>query len=123
MASSSRRPDRADIAIALALAVVGAGVLVMPHAVLRFAPPCLFTVLLEHTCWGCGSTRAALAFLRGDFAAAWAFNKASMLVLPMLLLLYARHLHMIWRGLWRARPVRRAKSETGCATSPPLPPK
>lgn len=75
--------------------------MVMPHALLRVAPPCLVTLLLHQSCWGCGMTRAALAFLHGDLAAAWAFNRASLLVLPMLLLLYARHLHMIWRGLGR----------------------
>jgi hypothetical protein len=94
--SPSRKPDRADIVIAVALAALGAGAMLAPGLVMRLAPPCLFSLLLDQTCWGCGMTRAALAFLRGDFPAAWHFNRASLLVLPMLLALYARHLLMIW---------------------------
>ena len=97
-ACRSRRPDRADVVIAVALAALGAAALLMPDAVLRVAPPCLFSLLLDETCWGCGMTRAALALLHGDLPAAWQLNKASLLVLPMLLALYTRHLHMIWRG-------------------------
>ena len=94
--SRSRKPDRADLAIALALALLGASAILAPALLWRVAPPCLFTLLAETTCWGCGMTRASLAFLRGDFVAAWNFNKASLLVLPLLLALYARHLLMIW---------------------------
>jgi hypothetical protein len=107
-ACPSRRPDRSDIAIALALAVLGLAALLAPGALMRVAPPCLFSLLLDHPCWGCGMTRAALAFVRGDFVAAWQFNKASLLVLPMLMLLYARHLHMVLRGL-RLAPYARRK--------------
>ncbi|WP_426100430.1 DUF2752 domain-containing protein [Massilia sp. TSP1-1-2] len=112
-ASRSRKPDRADIAIALALAGLGAVALVAPQIVLQLAPPCLVTLLLHQSCWGCGITRAALALLQGDVAGAWALNRASLLVLPMLLWLYGRHVRMIWRGF------KRAGNETGCATSPP----
>ena len=96
-ASPSRKPDRADIAIALALAALGACAVLAPAVLMRLAPPCLFSLLLDMTCWGCGMTRASLALLRGDFPAAWQFNKASLLALPMLLALYARHVRMIWR--------------------------
>ncbi len=102
-ACRSRKPDRADIVIAVALAALGAAAILMPAALLRVAPSCLFFKLFDQTCWGCGMTHAALAFLRGDLPAAWQFNRASLLVLPMLLALYARHLHMIWRGLQARR--------------------
>ena len=97
--SRSRRPDRTDVAVAVAVAALGAAALLAPGALQRVAPPCLFTLLIDQHCWGCGMTRASLAFLRGDFPAAWHFNRSSLLVLPMLMLLYARHLLMIWRGL------------------------
>ena len=97
-ACRSRRPDRADVVIAVALAALGAAALVAPDGLLRVAPPCLFSLLLDVDCWGCGMTRAALALLHGDLAPAWHLNKASLLVLPMLLVLYVRHVRMIWRG-------------------------
>ena len=107
-ACPSRRPDRSDVAIALAVAALGLAALLFPAALLRVAPPCLFLGLFELPCWGCGMTRAALALLRGDIATAWQYNKASLLVLPMLMLLYARHLHMVLRGL-RLPPYARRK--------------
>jgi hypothetical protein len=94
--SRSRKPDRADSVIAVAVAALGAAAILAPGVLTLLAPPCLFSLLLDQTCWGCGMTRAALAFLRGDFTAAWQFNRASLLVLPLLLALYARHLLMIW---------------------------
>ena len=91
-ASSCAKTDRAKLVIAIALALLGAAALAMPHTVLRIAPPCLVSLLVDDDCWGCGMTRAALALARGDLAAAWAFNKLSVVVLPMLLALYARFL-------------------------------
>jgi hypothetical protein len=102
--SRSRRPDRTDIAVALAVAALGAAALLAPDALQRVAPPCLFTLLLDRHCWGCGMTRASLAFLHGDVVAAWHLNRSSVLVLPMLMVLYARHVLMILRGL-QARQV------------------
>jgi hypothetical protein len=43
-------------------------------ALARFAPPCPLHVWTGVPCPACGSTRAALAFFRGDLAAAFAFN-------------------------------------------------
>ncbi len=119
--SRSRRLPKTDLAIALAVALLGAAALAMPDALLRVAPPCLFTLLFDHSCWGCGMTRAALALLQGDLAAAWALNKSSLLVLPTLLWLFARHLLTTGRGLLAA--LTRAGNETGCAASPPSRPR
>lgn len=77
--------------------------MVAPDLVLQLTPPCLITAVLGDVCWGCGITHAALAFLHFDFAGAWAFNKLSFLVLPLLLWLYFRYLHMILRALVPAR--------------------
>lgn len=97
MASPSRKPDRADIGIAVALAVLGAAAVLAPATLLQVAPRCLFALLLDMQCWGCGMTRASVALLQGEVAAAWHLNRASLVVLPLLLLLYARHVHRIWR--------------------------
>ena len=95
-ANSFAGRNAGGILIAVALAALGAAAVLMPHTVLRIAPPCLVSLVLGDTCWGCGMTRAALAFARGDFAAAWHFNKLSLLVLPMLFALYARYLSSLW---------------------------
>jgi hypothetical protein len=104
MASSSRRPKTSDFVIAIAIASLGAAALVAPDLVLRLTPPCLISTLLGEVCWGCGITHAALAFLHADFAGAWAFNKMSVLVLPLLLWQYVLYLRMIWRACVPRRP-------------------
>ncbi len=95
--SSSRRTDRTDVVIAIAVAALGAAALAMPDTVLHLSPPCLISLLLDDVCWGCGITRATLAFVHGNFAVAWAYNKASVVVVPMLIILYIQHLRMLWR--------------------------
>lgn len=92
------RNKRLDIAIALAVALLGLAALAMPQALLRFGPPCLISHFLEGWCPGCGMTRAAIALLHGDLAAAWGHNRLSLLVLPVLSWLYCRHLARCWRG-------------------------
>ena len=94
-AASSARTDRADIVIAVAVAALGVAAIYIPAALLAIAPPCLISLMLDDACWGCGITRAAAAFLHADFAAAWRFNRASVVVMPMLLWLYGRHLWLI----------------------------
>ena len=104
MASSSRRPKTSDFVVAIAIASLGVAALVAPELVLRLTPPCLISALLGEVCWGCGITHAALAFLHFDFAGAWAFNKLSFVVLPLLLWQYFQYLRMIWRGCVPSRP-------------------
>jgi hypothetical protein len=74
------RNKRFDIAIALAVALLGLAALAMPQQLLRFGPPCLISHFAEGWCPGCGMTRAAIALLHGDFAVAWAFNRLSVVV-------------------------------------------
>ena len=91
------RSDAAGLLIAAAVALLGLAALAMPQALLQYGPPCLWTLLLGHPCPGCGMTRALLALLHGDLAGAWGHNRAALLVLPLLLVLYLRHLHRLWR--------------------------
>lgn len=72
-----RRAGADDRALAWVLAAgTLSAVAVAPAlpALARYAPPCVFHALTGVPCPGCGSTRAVLAFFRGDFAAALAFN-------------------------------------------------
>ena len=47
------------------------------------ALPCPFHVLTGLWCPGCGVSRMCLALLRGDLSAAWGYNPALMVLLPV----------------------------------------
>jgi hypothetical protein len=100
-AASSRKADRLDIAIALAVALLGAAALAMPQQLLRFGPPCLISHFFEGWCPGCGMTRAAIALLHGNLAAAWNHNRLSIVILPLLIYLYSLHIRLVWRNCLR----------------------
>jgi uncharacterized membrane protein len=93
---SSSASKIADIAVALAVALMGTAALVVPDLLIRVAPPCLISLLVEDECWGCGITRATVALLHGQFAVAWGLNKLVFFVLPMLMYLYIKHLRLVW---------------------------
>lgn len=66
------------LAIAAALALV-------PLRYFEALPSlCLFRNLAGFECPGCGMTRAILCILHGDFAKAWHFNRAVVVVFPLL---------------------------------------
>ena len=46
---------------------------------------CLWHLLTGRSCPGCGMIHACLALARGDVRAAWALNRASVVVFPILL--------------------------------------
>lgn len=97
MAASSANKV-ADIGIALGIALIGAAALAVPDLLIRVTPNCLISMFLDDVCWGCGITRATVALLHGEFAVAWGLNKLVFVVLPILLYLYIKHLHMVWRN-------------------------
>jgi hypothetical protein len=45
------------------------------------AIPCLFTLLTDHHCWGCGLSRALWSLVQGDFLGAYEYNPAIYLIL------------------------------------------
>jgi hypothetical protein len=49
------------------------------------ASTCLWQLLTGRSCPGCGMIHACLALARGDLRAAWALNRASVVVVPILL--------------------------------------
>jgi len=50
-----------------------------------FHTMCLWSIVLGHSCPGCGITRACLALISGNLRAAWDFNPLIMIVAPVLL--------------------------------------
>jgi hypothetical protein len=63
---------------------------------------CLSVVLFDQECFGCGITRAIQHLMHFDFEAAWGFNKLSVIILPMLLIIWAQE---IKRSFPRAQAV------------------
>ncbi|MBQ4126698.1 MAG: DUF2752 domain-containing protein [Alistipes sp.] len=51
---------------------------------------CLFHNLTGHDCWGCGMTRALVSVAYLDFYGAWHYNRAVVIVAPLLLYLWLR---------------------------------
>lgn len=62
----------------------------------QISPGCVFRRVTGLSCPGCGGTRALLAFLRGDWAAAWQYN---MLLWVSLLLLAEEYVRLLWAEL------------------------
>jgi Protein of unknown function (DUF2752) len=48
---------------------------------------CLSVMLFDAECYGCGTTRAIMHLLHGDFMEAFYYNMASFIVLPLLIFL------------------------------------
>ncbi len=75
--------------------------------------PCPFRMVTGHLCPGCGVTRMCLAFLRGDLAAAYSYNKGLFLILPLVAGLLGLALYRYIRG--KEQKGRLWKMEQGTA--------
>jgi hypothetical protein len=62
-------------------------------AVAGLPPLCPWRVLLGIECFGCGMTRALSSALHGDLAAALAFNRGVVIVLPALVVMAIAGVH------------------------------
>ena len=51
---------------------------------------CLFHNLTGQECWGCGMTRALASVAYLDFEAAWGYNRAVVVVAPLLLYIWLK---------------------------------
>lgn len=51
---------------------------------------CLFHNLVGQECWGCGMTRAVVALMYLDFTTAWAYNRAVVIVAPLLVYIWVK---------------------------------
>jgi hypothetical protein len=65
------------------------------------APGCLFRLITNHECWGCGTLRAMAALLRLDLSAALALNPLSPLVAATLVALSASGLLNLYAAFGR----------------------
>lgn len=104
MKAVSSRSNISGLVIAIAVALLGVTAIVAPATLMRWAPSCIIFPLLGDVCWGCGMTRATVALLHFNLGAAWGLNKLSFVVVPMLLVFYAKHLLTTWRNLARRLP-------------------
>ena len=58
---------------------------VIPKNAIDGGPPlCLFRLLFDKQCWGCGTTRAVWSVLHLNFLDAWNYNKAIVVTFPLL---------------------------------------
>ncbi|MBC8052240.1 MAG: DUF2752 domain-containing protein [Sphingobacteriaceae bacterium] len=64
---------------------------------------CLFTLLTDIECYGCGLTRACMHLIHLDFKGAADFNAISLIVFPILCWLYAQEFFTTIKQL---RPVK-----------------
>lgn len=112
-------PARRLWAAALLLVSLAALALVATHVPRPggIFPPCPFRAATGLKCPGCGSLRALHALGQGDLAAAWGYNAAMVLGLPVLGWFLANLLALSarGRGLWAPRLSRRATLAVGAA--------
>ena len=52
---------------------------------------CLSVFLFDSECYACGMTRAIQHLIHFDFSVAYAYNKLSIFVLPLLIISYSDH--------------------------------
>lgn len=57
---------------------------------------CLSVLLLGQECFACGLTRATMHLIHFDIEGAYALNKASFVLFPLLVYLWASTLYKIW---------------------------
>ena len=62
---------------------------------------CLSQVLFHTKCYGCGMMRACQHLIHLDISGAWAFNRFSVIVAPLLAYLYLKELIRV-RARWLA---------------------
>jgi hypothetical protein len=60
---------------------------------------CLSVVLLNKTCYGCGITRAIQHLLHFELSKALAYNKLSVIVLPLLIFVWGQTVLKTYRKL------------------------
>lgn len=58
---------------------------------------CLSVLLLDTECYACGMTRACMRLIHFDFSGAYAYNKLSVIVFPILAYLWASWIYQSYR--------------------------
>ena len=74
--------------------------IILPADFFDNGPPlCLSVLLFDQTCYGCGITRAVQHLIHLDFKEAMEFNKLSVVVAPLLVVLWIEELLRIKKKL------------------------
>jgi hypothetical protein len=60
---------------------------------------CVSRVVFDIECYGCGLTRAIMHLVHLDIATAWSYNKLSVLVFPLLCIVWAK---AFWEDVQKA---------------------
>lgn len=58
---------------------------------------CLSKVIFDLECYACGMTRGIMHLIHFDFSGAWAFNKLSFIVLPLLFPIWLKAVYFVIR--------------------------
>lgn len=83
MAIRSLKSNLALVKIITLLVVPAAFFFIPEQQIFHGAPLCLSVRLFNHTCWGCGMTRALWLSIHGDFMTAFTYNWRIVVVVPI----------------------------------------
>ena len=51
---------------------------------------CIYKLFLGEECWNCGMTRACLSIIQGEYSLAMVYNRKSVIVFPLILVIYIK---------------------------------
>ncbi|WP_366941084.1 DUF2752 domain-containing protein [uncultured Pedobacter sp.] len=98
---------------AIALAVFPLVLIVLPASYFDTGKSiCLFTLLTDIPCYGCGLTRACMHLIHFNFEMAANFNKISFVVFPILCFLYLQEFVSTLKGIGVYQYVFTKKNES-----------
>jgi hypothetical protein len=83
--------------LALALSVRGQSQVVLPGLQLPLPELCMLRRTAGLDCPGCGLTRCFISLAHGDFASAWSYNPAGLLLFVMVALQVPFRAYQLWR--------------------------
>ena len=62
-------------------------------------PICLFRLLFDKECWGCGTTRSIFSLLYFRFEEAYTYNKLIVIIAPLIAFLWIREIYRTYKKL------------------------
>ena len=82
--------NKALISLLILLAIPITSIILSNQNIYNDSSICLFTNLFNIDCYGCGMFRSILSFINGNFIAAIDYNAKIFIVLPMLIMIWAK---------------------------------
>jgi hypothetical protein len=92
------------VALAATMSIRGSSQVCLPALPMPLPELCSFRRMLGIDCPGCGLTRSFIAQARGEFALAWHFNPAGILLFPFLAFQIPYQALQLWRLRCGLRP-------------------